>query len=720
MSNTAYQDLLKDTSESKENGDYFLVTITDLNPNVTYPLQFRWTYNDKRINEVWSAVKLITTPGESEPNTPEFGSSNFDNSQPEKLIITWNGTSDDGTSITNYDRVDVYIDGAPFDGTKVAYSFKAPGTAIIPAPAGTYQVALYAVSKTGKLSPVSSSVTKSITGNTVAVTSPETPSAPVVKSGLASVIIEWDGKKSDGTDLTKSGFAGARVYIGTSSGFTPSSDNWVHTLNFANGSNRVSIGVGSVINKSTGETLQYGTPYFVKIDTINANGTASGTPISASGNPVTVSKLPASEISTGILTADASITAGASGGARVVMSGASSPFIIYGTDGTTKLLEFIGGSTGTLSINGGGTFTGDLSAGSGSSIFKSDSNGIYLGNSVFASAPFSVSRNGVIKAAAGTVGGWTLGATYLQGSNLKLDTSGITVGATTSSYFDISPTGLVHRNANGTASGKFTLTLGASPQLTIDGTLTINGSTPATTGDLSGYATTSSLTSGLNGKINSGGAATDINSNTTTISGGKVRTGQISSTGYSYSSGVFSNVGMEINLDNGVIKAPNFGLDSSGNAYFKGSIQSGSSISGTEITGSTITTSKDANFGAIKLNASNSTLELVGTNGSIYGQLYQYGNGNEVILRHGSSRSFGYPSSSALLSLNPSTITLGYTDAFGISSKSMSLTADGAATFSGTVQSLSSATLALKLFRNISAGTTAPSGGSVGEVYIQY
>lgn len=523
MADTAYQDLLKDTSESKEDGNYFLVTIPDLNPNTTYPFQFRWTYTDKRLNDNWSAVKLITTPGESQPNTPKFTSSNVDTTKPEKIIITWDGTSDDtgNPAITNYDRVDVYIDGAPFDGSKAAYSFKAPGTTIISAPAGTYQIVLYAVSKTGKLSPVSSAVTKTVAAATTPVTSPETPYTPVVTAGLASVIVEWNGKKSDGTDLAVSGFAGAKVYIGTSSGFTPSNDNWVHTLNFANGANKVSIGVGTIIDKSTSAKLEYGIPYYIKMDTINADGTSNNSPVAATGNPITVDKLPASEISTGVLTADASITAGVNGGQRVVISGSTSPFVIYGTDGTTELLKYTaGGTTGILSIKGTGTFSGDLAIGSGDNIFVAEPDtGMWLGNALYASAPFSVSKNGVIKANSGTVGGWTLGSTYLQGTNIKLDTSGITVGSTSSSYFDISPTSLTHRNSDGTASGKFTLTLGASPQLTIDGTLTVGGNSLATSTD---------LTTGLGTKI----GASDVKNNlggagVTTISGGVITTGTI-------------------------------------------------------------------------------------------------------------------------------------------------------------------------------------------------
>ena len=597
----AYQDLLKDTSESKENGNYFLLTITDLVPNTTYPIEFRWMYKDKTVNENWSNVKIITTPGESEPNTPKFVDGNVDVSQPEKIIITWDGTSDDASVLANYDRIDVYIDGLPFDGTKAAYSFKAPGTAIIPAPAGTYQIVLYAVSKTGTLSPVSSAVTKTVTAIGTPVTDPEDPDTPTIKAGLASVIVSWNGKKSGGADLTASGFAGAKVYIGTTSTFTPSDNNWVHTLNFANGSNQVSIGVGTVIDKSTGATLAYGTPYYIKLGTLNASGATTGNYVVSEPTNITVSKLPASEISTGILSADASITAGASSGARVVMSGASSPFLIYGTDGTTKLLEFIGGSTGTLSINGGGTFTGNLSVGSGNSIFKAEPlTGIWLGNAAYASAPFSVSNNGVIKATAGTIGGWTLGSTFLQGTNLKLDTSGITVGATTSSYFDISPTSLTHRNSNGTASGKFTLTLGASPQLTIDGNITINGSSAATASMLASYATTTDLTTGLATKI----GASQVNTNVTSISGGVITTGVIdldlvniqnASTGARLQINADGLYAYKLTSAPGVtppVYTNTVFIGSNGDAFFKGNITGSSgtfsgSLSGADITGAT-------------------------------------------------------------------------------------------------------------------------------------
>jgi len=471
----AYEDLIKDTSQSFENGNYFILTITDLDVNQPYPVQFRWKNKDGSFSK-WGAAKTLSTPGESDPATPRLQSANVIGAAG-YLSVTWDGKNSSGADLTNIDRVDIYIDGLPFDGTKPTDNFKTAGTKTFTAPAGTYTVVLVAVSKLGTLSPTSTAITKTVTTVGTPVTTPEDPSAPTITTGLASIVVSWNGKKSDGNNFTAGAFAGAKVYIGTTSTFTPSADNWVHSLNFANGTNQVSIGVGTVINKTSGSTLTYGTPYYIKLRTINADGTETSTAVASSPTNITVDKLPASEIKTGILAADASITAGASGGARVVMSGASSPFIIYGTDGSTKLLEFIGGSTGTLAITGSSTFSGNLSVGSGNSIFKAEpATGMWLGNATESSAPFSVSNNGVIRATSGTIGGWYLGSSTLQNASssptIRLNTSGIIVGATSSSYIDIAADGITHRNSNGTASGKFTLTTGASPSLTVNGSIT--------------------------------------------------------------------------------------------------------------------------------------------------------------------------------------------------------------------------------------------------------
>ena len=482
----AYQDLLIDNSVAVEGGNYFIITVTDLNINETYPIQFRYKYQDGTFG-LWSASRLLVTPGETLPGSPNLsitdvvGDDGF-------IKITWNGNDKSGKPITNIDRVDIFIDGAPFDGTKAAGSFKVAGTQTIAAPSGQYAVALYAISSYGTKSAVSDARDIVVTKSGQSILNPEDPYAPTVTSGLASVIVGWNGKKSDGDggfeDFTSGSFAGAKVFIGESADFTPSDNNWVHTLNFANGYNEVSIGVGTVIDKSLGLTLGYNTPYYVKIDTVNANKVANGQPIAAEGNPITVAKLPASEIKTGFLEADAYIKAGASSGARVEMSGSASPFVIYGTDGTTKLLEFIGGSTGTLAINGSGTFTGNLSIGSGNDIFKAvPSTGIWLGHENYASAPFTVSKSGYLTSTYGEIGGWRLGSSYLQNSTgtLKInsgDSPSLYIGSASGPHIRISPDSMTHYNG-GSPTGAFTLNT-YNGSLSMSGTLT-NGSVNSST-----------------------------------------------------------------------------------------------------------------------------------------------------------------------------------------------------------------------------------------------
>jgi hypothetical protein len=155
--------------------------------------------------------------------------------------------------------------------------------------------------------------------------------------------------------------------------------------------------------------------------------------------------------------------------------------------------------------------------------------------------------------------------------------------------------------------------------LSITGNITVSGGNAATTSSVSTAQTTadnaasaaSTAQTTANGKISAGGAASDVNSNTTTISGGKIRTGIIESTGYDYSSGNFSNVGTQINLDNGLIRSKNFAITSAGDALFKGSI-----------TGGTISIGSNFNVdssGNITANSANLTGTVNATGGNIGG-----------------------------------------------------------------------------------------------------
>lgn len=465
---SAYQDLLKDSSKV-DPGDknYFIVTITDLDVNNTYPLQFRWKREGGAFS-VWSSTKIITTPGESVPGEPALPAGSV-TGEPGLIRVIWNGTDAAGKTISNIDRVDIYVDGGTFDGTKPTSSFKSAGTQTIAAASGEYFVTLYSVTSYGKKSAVSSARSVVVPGIGTTVSAPQDPSAPTIEAGLASIIVTWDGKRANTENFTTGSFAGAKVYIGTSADFVPSDNNWVHSLNFANGTNQVAIGVGTVINKTLGTKLQYGVPYYVKIKTVNAAvpPVETTTAVVSSPTNITVNKVAASEIKTGFLEADAYIKAGASGGSRVEIGGSTTPLVIYGTNGTTKLLEFIGGSTGTLAINGSGTFTGSLSIGSGNAVFKADPDslttpGIWLGHADYLSAPFRVSKSGLVTASSGYIGGWQLGDSFLQNDlgTLKINSGSspaIYLGPASGAHIRLTPDSITHYNG-GSASGKFTLT----------------------------------------------------------------------------------------------------------------------------------------------------------------------------------------------------------------------------------------------------------------------
>ena len=61
--------VLNDGSKPLEanKNDYFLVTITDLIPGKTYPVEFRWNYKDPKEKADWGAVLNIITPAEALP-----------------------------------------------------------------------------------------------------------------------------------------------------------------------------------------------------------------------------------------------------------------------------------------------------------------------------------------------------------------------------------------------------------------------------------------------------------------------------------------------------------------------------------------------------------------------------------------------------------------------------------------------------------------------------
>jgi hypothetical protein len=483
----AYEDLLKDTSESKDDGNYFLVTITDLDLGTAYPLQFRWKNKNGTLG-AWSSVKTFTSEYATIPSEPNLavgdvvGGAGF-------IKVTWDGNNALAAAASNFDRVNVHISGTTFgDGTKPAGFFKQSGTQTFAAVAGVYIVQLKILTVNGSESLYSTARTVTVTSAVQAAASSVTPSTPTVSSVLGAIQLSWNGKTSTGADQPF-GFNAAKVYVGTSAGFTPSSSNQVDVLNFANGQNTLNIGVGTIVDSVA---LTYGVDYYIKIAT--TNGTDTSTAVSATGNPVRIGQVTtgdivtinADKIATGTLSSGSTITVGSTAGKHIKLSGTGDPFIIYGSGGVANPVLSYNGDK--LTVVGDGTFSGALSAATGT----------FAGALSAATGSFS----GTITASGGSIGGITIAADGIQnsGGTFKLDSSGvIRAGSSTGNAVIISPTLGVYHSSNGgsTASGKFTLGLASSTisgwtigtSTISSGNLTLNSNGTITTTNLTIYDT---------------------------------------------------------------------------------------------------------------------------------------------------------------------------------------------------------------------------------------
>ncbi len=177
-----------------------------------------------------------------------------------------------------------------------------------------------------------------------------------------------------------------------------------------------------------------------------------------------------------------------------------------------------------------------------------------------------------------------------------------------------------------------------------------------------------------------------------------------------------------------------FSIDTSGNAFFSGTLQAGTilsdgQISGGTITGSTITTGNNDPFlGNIRLNSSNRNLEFLSSNGSIIGRMYSFADNETIIAPGTTSSASGYPASTAFISLasNVRTASMIVTNSQGVSIGELKLDSTDA-TFSGVrVKTTSGADIGTGNFyvRNIGMGTgskaTSDTDGYRGDIWIQY
>jgi len=210
-----------------------------------------------------------------------------------------------------------------------------------------------------------------------------------------------------------------------------------------------SVSVGQENQFASTRGLRYGPLRINKTGIFVNNGTLDSTIITSSGfhgYGLTGVEQITLDASTGL-----QVTDGVNSVLQAIVSGTNVGDVTIG-DYSSGYGAFYDKSASTFTIKGtlsavNGTFNGSISIGSGNNIFKADSNGIYLGNASFSSAPFRVSTAGALTATnatitgaitatsgsftgsitstSGTIGGWTIGSTTLSGTNVVLDSGGM-------------------------------------------------------------------------------------------------------------------------------------------------------------------------------------------------------------------------------------------------------------------------------------------------------
>lgn len=398
----------------------FQLTATGLKISEAYVFQFQYVFPDGTLSD-WSPGYSILTGAESVPTAPT-GTSVEGGAGFIKVSL--------GTFPANALRVDVKIAGGIFgDGTKVADSFTAAGTKTIAAPGSAapglaYTVTLLTITPSKISGQTTNATTVYVTdpAATLVVDPSVTPSTPTVSSVLGAIQLAWNGKTSSGGNQPN-GFVAAKVYVGTSAGFTPidigsPGANQVDVLNFGNGQNTLNIAVGTLVN---GVAMTYNTDYYVKIKTTNGNVAQDSAAVLATGSPAQIGKagsgdiisITADQITTGTISSQV-VTVGSSSGKHVKLSGTGDPITIYGTGGTSDpLLSFStnGAGQSVLSIKGSGSFSGDISAATGTL-----TNALNIGTPVSGVYPFSVNGSGYLRANSGKIGGWTIVGSTLESS----------------------------------------------------------------------------------------------------------------------------------------------------------------------------------------------------------------------------------------------------------------------------------------------------------------
>ena len=379
---------------------------------------------------------------------------------------------------------------------------------------------------------------------------------------------------------------------------------------------------------------------------------------------------------------------------------------------------------GELTINGSGTFSGTVSVGSGSNAIsigndvQSTNDGIYIGGTgdyIYTDGRLRLGNGGITYASgvltvSGNITANSIAAnTSLSGLSIT-GTSGTIGGITLNSSglsatnFSISSTGLI--TANGGTIGGWTINSTQLRSSAADGTgrsyISLNPATPKIA-----LITGATFTNG----VPSGGTESITIDPSEGIVGPNKTVGGSTGPAFKFSPNGTAEIRGTIYAENGI---------------FTGNITSTATISGGTVTGALIQTNNTSNTysGNVRLRSDISTLEFLNTSNTVSAQIYTYNNGNELIIRSGSSREFtGYPSSSWFQSVSSAGISLGLSNAAGSTTTLFNMQSGSIGIFNASLVVAHSVTADGSYVRNISSGSTAINQnqfGYIGDIYIQY
>ena len=688
--------------------DKFKVVATGLKINESYVFQFQYVFEDGSLSQ-WSPGYALQTSNESSPGVPTG------------TIVPSTATGSIPVELPTFPagarKVDVIVTNGIFGLGKIAYTFLAAGKATIAAPAGTYIVQLRATSATGVTSTVGTTHTITVSDAGETVQPPTNPTGFSINRVLGGIEVVWDGTYANGTFT---GFEAIKIYVGNTAVATSGTYREAGAMTGNNVRNSIVVPVD-------GTYLRYSQPVYVHAAAVNRSGTVGTLQQNVASNLLGAKSAVSDDLDNQIIT-NAKLVDSAVTEAKIATSAITETKIATDAITSTKIVA--------------NAITADKIVSSAITADKIATNAV-------TATKILAGTIDVSKLAAGTIS-----VNNLEAGNIN-STSYVRAGTAGSARVEISSAAV-----GNVLAGLHIYNSVGDPILKapLSGGLEITGKVTATSGSFTGDLYTSNNQFSV-----ISGSVTALSG---TIGGWIINESAFKSSAVAYptieldpvspkfeirqSASNSSESGIKVikidpidGIRAGTTSNFKFRVDMDGNmtatdaifssGTFNGNITSSATIFGGTITGSRISTGTDSFFGSIRMGYTEgsgigSTLEVVGANGAVYGQLYQFNNGNEIILRHGSSREpGGYPTSSAYLSLNPYTTSIGYSTSTGASSYGLDISSNGDNYFTGTVQSDSSGGAnsvgnTLRYFRNTIINTTTPSGSgfSIGDIWIQY